>query len=67
MTSRYLKCNDCGAVLDRRQIDDWAGGGTYPYGSERELFAHANAIGWKIINRDETHYCPKCAGNHHDL
>jgi hypothetical protein len=60
--SRYLKCDGCGAVLDRRPLDDWKDGGTYRYGRERELFSRAKELGWTWPSTQDRHYCPKCSG-----
>jgi len=58
--SRYLKCEKCGSVLDRRPKDDWTDGGTYRYGAEAELREYAASLGWTRPTK-ETDLCPKCS------
>lgn len=64
--SRYLQCDACDAVLDKRPPDDWKDGGTYRPGSEQELFDHAKSLGWSWAGDPREfrakHYCPKHTG-----
>jgi len=66
MPSQYLKCNGCGAVLDRKP------GPHQPlftsYDGGREIREYARSIGWKTDHRktvglgEGEDYCPNCAG-----
>lgn len=55
--SRYLECDVCGAVYDRRPNEDFKDGGAYLPGSERELFRDAIAAGWRVDG--DKHYCAR--------
>jgi hypothetical protein len=57
--SRYLQCECCDAVFDRRPDTDFKTGGAYRYGSEHELRRDATAAGWRIDG--DKHYCPRHA------
>lgn len=60
MYSKYLECDECGAVLDRRAADDYRGGypgGTFSRNEVGQLFEYAKSLGWTIS--DERHVCPK--------
>ena len=67
---RYLKCDICGAVLDRRPVDDWKGNGTFRYGYESELVDLAKQLGWQWdgdpLAFGTKHYCMKHFGKAHD-
>lgn len=61
--SKYLRCDECGAVLDRRPLGDFGGNrrntraqGVFSQGEERELLAYAESLGWVIA--DGKHICP---------
>ena len=64
MHSKYLKCDKCEAVIDRRAKNDYGGRyastqakGTFePYNETHELLNYAKNLGWKI-SRDN-HICP---------
>lgn len=58
--SRYLKCEKCDIVLDRRVKDDWKDGGTFRYGSEPELRTLALLLGWTRPT-ETTDLCPTCS------
>src|ERR1700684_4217537 len=64
MTSKYLQCDRCGSVLDRRPLDDHQGDGTYGYSQIGELETRAKSEGWQVANHipgvDSVDYCPKC-------
>lgn len=55
--SRFLKCDQCGAVLDRRAAGDYKDGGAFRYGSEHELKAYASSLGW-TEPKPNYHLCP---------
>lgn len=68
MYSKYLKCDICGDVLDRRAKDDFggynrntAGRGTFAPGEWPQLLAYAKSLGWVISGdgNDGRHLCPK--------
>lgn len=66
MHSKYLKCDECGAVIDRRAKDDFGGGyrktesrGTFAVGEAHELLAYAKTLGWRV--EGEKHICPRHA------
>jgi hypothetical protein len=58
--SRYLKCDQCGAVLDRRADGDHKTGGAFRYGAEHELRALSTSLGWTRPTL-ETDLCPSCS------
>jgi hypothetical protein len=71
MYSKYLKCDECGDVLDRRAKDDFGGAnrntegrGTFAPGEWPQLLAYAKSLGWTVIGdgHDGRHICPKHAG-----
>ena len=53
--SRYLKCEFCEAVFDRRLPGDWVDGGAYRHGSEQQLLRDAVGYGWRVDG--DKHYC----------
>jgi hypothetical protein len=62
--SKYLRCDECGDVLDRRAKDDFGGSrrntdarGTFAIGEHEELLEYAKSLGWTI--EDDRHVCPK--------
>lgn len=71
MHSKYLKCDECSAVIDRRAIDDFGGDyarlrldgqqspahGTFAPGEWPELLKYAASLGWQI--HENLHLCPK--------
>ena len=65
MHSKYLKCDNCDNVIDRRAKNDFGGRyantlarGTFePYNEVNELLEYAKCLGWKISDK---HLCPKC-------
>jgi hypothetical protein len=68
MSSKYLKCDGCGDILDRRPEDDFGGSnrnttgrGTFASGEWHQLLAYAKSLGWTIIGdeHDGRHFCPK--------
>ena len=68
MYSKYLKCDVCGDVLDRRAKDDFGGSnrntegrGTFAPGEWPKLLEYAQSLGWTIIGdgHDGQHFCPK--------
>lgn len=63
MYSKYLKCDECGDVLDRRPKDDFGnqGRGTFALGEWPQLLDYAKSIGWTIVGdgHDGRHTCPK--------
>lgn len=68
MHSKYLKCDECGDVLDRRATDDFGGSyrntasrGTFSPGEWPDLLRYARSLGWYISSssHDGTHLCPK--------
>ena len=68
MYSKYLKCDVCGDVLDRRAEDDFgganrntAGRGTFAPGEWPQLLAYAKSLGWTISGDGHAgqHVCPK--------
>lgn len=65
MYSKYLKCDVCGDVLDRRAKDDFGnqGRGTFATGEWPQLLEYAKSIGWTILSdgHDGRHVCPKCS------
>jgi hypothetical protein len=56
--SHYLKCDICGAVVDRRPVGDYAGKrpGVFAIGEHDQLLAYAKSLGW-VIDGDR-HICP---------
>lgn len=65
MTSQYLKCDGCGAVLDRWPAEFNRGDGTFGKVLSREAEAYAASLGWirpgKRFSDRHKHYCPGCA------
>jgi hypothetical protein len=68
MYSKYLRCDECGDVLDRRAKDDFGGSnrntegrGTFAPGEWPKLLEYAKSLGWTIIGdgNDGRHICPK--------
>ena len=58
MTSKYLRCDGCGDVIDRRPPPDMHNGGTYHWSMSKQLKADAREQGWIVdAGRD---LCPKC-------
>lgn len=68
MYSKYLKCDSCENVIDRRAKDDFEGRnrntegrGTFALNEGRELLDYARSLGWRVSD-EGPHSCPKCAG-----
>jgi hypothetical protein len=70
MHSKYLKCDVCGEVLDRRPKDDFGGvnrgtkgQGTFAPGEWPELLRYAVSLGWFVSDdtHNGRHICPKHA------
>jgi hypothetical protein len=64
--SAYLKCDECGDVLDRRPASDFGGRkrdtvarGVFAFGEAGELIDYAKALGWSV--NGDRHICPKHA------
>jgi hypothetical protein len=58
MTSKYLQCDKCDAVIDKR--DD---GSTYHWSEWSELLEDAKAKGWSVTHNPHDnipHLCPEC-------
>jgi hypothetical protein len=70
MTSRYLKCDGCGAVIDRRPAPNTENGGTYHWSQTDQLKRDAQSQGWTIgvggvgfpyyPTKEGKDYCPRC-------
>jgi hypothetical protein len=63
MHSKYLKCDRCEAVIDRRPKDDFGGTyrktqsrGTFAVGEGDQLLSYARSLGWSI--HENVHLCP---------
>lgn len=68
MYSKYLKCDECGDVIDRRAKDDYEGSnrntvgrGTFAPGEWLQLLEYAKSLGWSIsgYTYEGKHVCPK--------
>ena len=62
--SRYLKCDMCDAVFDKRPCGDLTDGGTYRWnGHWPDIFRDAKAVGWTWDGNPTEiytkHFCPK--------
>lgn len=64
MNSKYLKCDECGDVLDRRPADDFGGNrsnsearGVFDAGEVQQLLDYAKCLGWTVTG--DKHFCPK--------
>ncbi len=51
MPSHYLKCDGCGAIIDRWPVDLSKGDGTFGRYQSAPLIEYAESIGWKHISR----------------
>lgn len=69
MHSKYLKCDKCDAVIDRRAKNDFGGGyrktesrGTFAVGEDDQLLDYAKSLGWNIADTAAglrtSHLCP---------
>lgn len=64
MTSQYLKCDECGAVLDRWPARLNRGDGTFGKVMSREAIDYAASLGWLMLPGampgEQRDYCPDC-------
>jgi hypothetical protein len=58
MPSHYLKCDGCGAIIDRWPVKMSKGDGTFGRYQSAPLIEYAESIGWK--RTDDLDFCPKC-------
>lgn len=58
MSSKYVKCDTCNAVVDRRPKDDRIGDGTFGKFGGDEARRYAISIGWKYVDGKDV--CPSC-------
>jgi hypothetical protein len=62
MTSSYVKCDGCEAVVDRYPADHpkgMSGDGTFGRFNGHAAREHAQSIGWTYVN--ERDFCPACS------
>jgi|ERR1700722_4466965 len=62
MTSKYLKCDGCGTIIDRLPIELNRGDGAFH--SASEIRNYAFSVGWRCIAMEGYNagldYCPSC-------
>lgn len=67
MYGKFLQCDECSAVIDRRAKDDFGGQyrdtvarGTFAPSEWPELLAYARSLGWYISDdtHNGRHVCP---------